>query len=63
VLTVARAELERELRGYVDAHRQQVVAAIENWWDKYRTTMQDLDAERAETTQQLEHHLEVMGYE
>jgi type I restriction enzyme M protein len=63
VLTVARAELERELRGYVDAHRRQVVAAIENWWDKYRTTMQDIKAERVETTRQLDQHLEVMGYE
>ena len=61
-LTVARAELEDELTGYVDDHRQQVVQAIENWWRKYRTTMQDIKSEREQTTAKLDQYLEVMGY-
>ena len=63
VLTVARTELADELRGYVDTHRQRVVAMFENWWDKYHTTMQDIKARREETTDKLDHYLEVMGYE
>ena len=63
VLTVSRTELADELQGYVDAHRQGVVAAFENWWDKYHTTMQDIKGRREETTEKLDHYLEVMGYE
>jgi type I restriction enzyme M protein len=63
VLTVARTELADELEGYVDAHRQRVVAAFENWWEKYHTTMQDIKGRREETTKKLNDYLEVMGYE
>ena len=63
VLTVARSELADELQSYVDAHRQRIVAAFENWWDKYRTAMQDIKGRREETTEKLDQYLEVMGYE
>ena len=62
VLTVARTELADELRGYVDAHRQRVVGAFENWWDKYCTTMQDIKGRRRETTETLDSYLNQMGY-
>ena len=62
VLTVARTELADELAGYVDAHRQRVVAAFETWWDKYHTTMQDIKAQREETTAKLDAYLDQMGY-
>jgi type I restriction enzyme M protein len=39
------------------------VAAFENWWDKYHTTMQDIKGRREETTAKLDDYLEVMGYE
>jgi type I restriction enzyme M protein len=63
VLTVARTELADELRGYMDAHRQRVVAAFENWWDKYHTTMQDIKGRRRKTTETLDSYLNQMGYE
>jgi len=62
VLTVARTELAGELQGYVDAHRRRVVAAFENWWDKYRTTMQDIKGQRGKTTETLDAYLDQMGY-
>ena len=62
VLTVARTELAGELQGYVDAHRRRVVAAFENWWDKYRTTMQDIKGQREKTTETLDSYLDQMGY-
>jgi type I restriction enzyme M protein len=62
VLTVARTELADELEGYVDAHRQRLVAAFENWWDKYHTTMQDIKGRREETTEKLDGFLGDMGY-
>jgi type I restriction enzyme M protein len=63
VLTVARTELADELQGYVDTHRQRVVSMFKDWWDKYRTTMQDIKGRREQTTEKLDHYLEVMGYE
>jgi type I restriction enzyme M protein len=62
VLTVARAELADELQGYVDTHRQRVVAAFENWWDKYSTTMQDIKGRREQTTEKLDGFLDQLGY-
>ncbi|NBC30145.1 MAG: hypothetical protein GVY29_09180, partial [Spirochaetes bacterium] len=63
VLTVARTELADELSGYVDSHRQRVVATFGTWWDKYRTTMQDIKARREQMTAKLDQYLDVMGYE
>ncbi|PEN12964.1 restriction endonuclease subunit M [Longibacter salinarum] len=62
VLTVARTVLADELSSYVDVHRQRVVAAFETWWDKYRTTMQDIKARREQTTAKLDGYLDAMGY-
>jgi type I restriction enzyme M protein len=62
VLDVVHAELEQELSGYVDAHRQRVVAAFETWWDKYHTTMQDIKSRREQTTAKLDDYLDQMGY-
>jgi type I restriction enzyme M protein len=62
VLTVARTELADELQGYVDTHRQRVVAVFENWWDKYSTTMQDIKGRREQTTEKLDGFLDQLGY-
>jgi type I restriction enzyme M protein len=62
VLTVARTELADELSGYVDVHRQRVVAEFETWWDKYRTTMQNIKSRREATTAKLDAYLDQMGY-
>lgn len=62
VLTVARTDLADELQGYVDTHRQRVVAVFENWWDKYSTTMQDIKGRREQTTEKLDGFLDQLGY-
>ena len=33
------------LERYIGAQRQQVVAAFENWWDKYRVTLTEIEQE------------------
>ena len=40
VLRIARSDLSDHLHAYVDKHRQRVIAAVQNWWGKYATTMQ-----------------------
>ena len=35
VLRLAKNDVVLHLDAYVTAHRQQIIAALENWWDKY----------------------------
>lgn len=62
VLGIFKDGLIVELERYVTAHRQQVIAAVENWWDKYRVTLQDIEMERDAAAQQLNKFLHSLGY-
>lgn len=62
VLGIFKDGLIVELERYVTAHRQQVIAAVENWWDKYRVTLQDIEAERDAAAKQLNEFLHSLGY-
>jgi type I restriction enzyme M protein len=63
VLDIAKNDLENQLNRYVNAHRQQVIAALENWWDKYRVTLRDIEAKRDEAARRLEGFLKGLGYD
>lgn len=62
VLTIFKDGLIAELERYVTAHRQQVIAAVENWWDKYRVTLKDIEAERDAAAKRLSEFLQELGY-
>jgi type I restriction enzyme M protein len=62
VLAIFKDGLIAELERYVTAHRQQVIAAVENWWDKYRVTLQDIEAERDAAAKKLDEFLQRLGY-
>jgi type I restriction enzyme M protein len=62
VLDIVRDDLAAELERYVAAHRQQVIAAVENWWDKYRVTLQDIEAERDAAVKRLTEFVRGLGY-
>jgi len=62
VLAIFKDGLIAELERYVTAHRQQVIVAVENWWDKYRVTLQDIEGERDAARQQLNEFLSGLGY-
>lgn len=62
VLAIFKDGLIAELERYVTAHRQQVIAAVENWWDKYRVTLQDIETERDQATKRLSKFLQGLGY-
>jgi type I restriction enzyme M protein len=62
VLAIFKDGLIAELERYVTAHRQQVIVAVENWWDKYRVTLQDIETERDAARQQLSEFLRGLGY-
>ena len=44
------------------AHRQQIVEAVENWWDKYKVTLQDIEGERDGAAKRLKKYLDELGY-
>lgn len=62
VLAIFKDGLTVELERYVTAHRQQVIATVENWWDKYRVTLQDIERERDAAAKQLNEFLKGLGY-
>ncbi len=62
MLDLLKAELRQELDLRMAAHRQTVVAAVEDWWDKYRVTLGEIEAERAVSITRLHGFLKELGY-
>lgn len=62
VLELIREGMARHLERYVIAHRQEVVAVAENWWDKYAVPMQDTEKERNKAAKQLDMLIGGIGY-
>ena len=62
VLTIFKDDLTAELERYVTAHRQQAIAVVENWWDKYRVNLKDIEAERDEAVEWLSELFKGLGY-
>jgi type I restriction enzyme M protein len=62
LLTILHADMQRIVERYVSGQRQQIVAAFENWWDKYRVTLTEIERERDAAAQQLQQFLKGLGY-
>ena len=62
LLAILRKDMQVILERYVNAQRQQVVIAVENWWDKYRVTLADIETKRDSAQRQLEHFLIELRY-
>ncbi|MEI1378376.1 hypothetical protein PQG02_02620 [Nostoc sp. UHCC 0926] len=62
VLDLFKADLLMQLERYVSEHRQMVIAAVENWWDKYRVTLGEIEKEEEEVNQKLSKLLKGLGY-
>ncbi len=61
-LGILRADLDAILARYVADHRQQIVAAFENWWDKYRMTLTSIEQDRDAASERLRGFLGGLGY-
>ena len=61
-LDILHSSLAAELERYVSAHRREVVAAVETWWDKYRITLRDVARERNKATERLSEFLRELNY-
>ena len=62
LLTILRSDMEVILARCIDLHRQQVVNAFENWWNKYRVTLTAIGTERDATASSLQHFMRELGY-
>jgi type I restriction enzyme M protein len=63
VLEILKGKLKGYLESYVSAHRQEVIAAVENWWNKYKVTLKEIEKRRDETSEALSLMLNRIGYE
>lgn len=58
IYDIARAELDR----YLNAEKRQLIAVVENLWDKYAVSSRQLEQQRAETLETLDGFLSGLGY-
>ena len=63
VLRLAKKDVTVHLGVYVAGHRQQIVAALENWWDKYVPSLTQIEADRDVASVKLAGFLKDLGYE
>ena len=49
-------------RGNMAAQRKQIVAAFENWWDKYRVTLTEIESKRDAAAKALQGFLKGLRY-
>ena len=62
VLKLFENDLLAQLERYVTEHRQMVIAAVENWWDKYKVTLGEIAKEEEEVNRELDEMLKGLGY-
>jgi type I restriction enzyme M protein len=62
LLKILHDDMDKILTRYIAAQRGQIVAAFENWWDKYHTTLTEIEGARAEATEKLAGFLKGLGY-
>jgi len=62
LLAILRNDMQVILERYISVQRQQVVAAFENWWDKYRVTLNEIEHSRDTADRDLRTFLQVLRY-
>ncbi|MCX9157800.1 type I restriction-modification system subunit M [Niveibacterium sp. 24ML] len=62
LLTILHHDMQAIVERYIAAQRKQIVAAFENWWDKYRVTLTEIEGKRDEAAKALQGFLKGLGY-
>ena len=62
LLTILHHDMRAIVERYIAAQRKEVVAAFENWWDKYRVTLTEIETRRDAAAQELRGYLQGLGY-
>ena len=62
LLTILHNDMQAIVERYMAAQRKQTVAAFENWWDKYRVTLTEIEGKRDEAEKTLREYLKGLRY-
>lgn len=62
LLTILHNDMQAIVESYIAAQRKQIVDAFENWWDKYRVTLTEIEHKRDAAAQALQGFLKGLGY-
>lgn len=62
LLTILHNDMRAIVERYIAAQRKRIVAAFENWWDKYRVTLTEIEAKRDAAAEALRGFLRGLGY-
>lgn len=62
LLTILHNDMQAIVERYIAAQRKQIVAAFENWWDKYRVTLNEIEHKRDAAAVALRGFLKGLGY-
>jgi len=56
-------ESKESIREYLGTDNQKVIAQFEHWWDKYKTSMSELDSEVVQAESVMKGYLAELGYD
>lgn len=62
LLTILHNDMQAIVERYIAAQSKQIVAAYENWWDKYRVTLNEIERKRDSAAVALQLFLKGLGY-
>ena len=62
LLTILHHDMRAIVEHYIATQRKQIVAAFENWWDKYRVTLIEIEGKRDAATQALQAFMKELRY-
>ena len=54
--------MREQLTRYLNGAKRSLIAVVENLWDKYAVSSQELEVEREETLAELNEFLSKLGY-
>jgi type I restriction enzyme M protein len=62
LLTILHNDMRAIVERYIAAQRRAIVATFENWWDKYRVTLTEIEGKRDAAAQALQGFLAGLRY-
>ena len=62
LLTILHNDMQAIVERYMSAQRKHIVAAFENWWDKYRVTLTEIEVNRDAAALALQGFLKGLRY-
>lgn len=62
LLTILHNDMQAIVERYIAAQRKQIVATFENWWDKYRVTLTEIEGKRDAAAKALQGFLKGLRY-